>query len=125
MSLNFFNEKITSLNNHGSIIFSALKSKLEKSTRKQKCLFLCLGAGIFWAFWYDLKRRSRKDYKQNLVEKRVSDLLDRRIAHDPYHLVKSLDLIRHLNDEESKDYAQSHYLREYRKCLNGHLRIIW
>jgi len=48
---------------------------------------------VGWAIWYDRKRTSHPDYKKNLVEKRRSELIEKRKKEDPFYLVNTIELL--------------------------------
>ena len=49
---------------------------------------LAATAFVGWAVWYDKRRRSRPDYKKNLVEKRKNELIEERKKNDPSYRKK-------------------------------------
>ena len=55
-----------------------------------KPITLGLAAAGFlgWAVWYDKHRRSKPDYKKNLVEKRKNELIEERKKSDPAYRKK-------------------------------------
>merc|ERR1712050_282915 len=53
---------------------------------------LAATAFVGWAVWYDKRRRSRPDYKKNLVEKRKNELIEERKKNDPSYYVNEIPL---------------------------------
>jgi len=60
---------------------------------------------IGWAVWYDKKRRSRPDYKTNLVEIRKQELIKKREENDPTFYVKNLPLADNFDEQSMAMYT--------------------
>jgi len=68
---------------------------------------------LAWAVWYDSYRRSKPDYKKNLVEKRKQQLIEKRKLNDPdYYINNCIPLCDNPLDPQSQ---QVYMMKELQK----------